>query len=155
MGHLKLNTDAAIKLGENTFAVGLILRDHRGDFVGGKVRSLPMVSSVFEAEITAIKEGLRWLSTLPYQHVTIESDSMLAVKALTQSHDNILEIGFLLDECRDMIFSSPGFSLTFAKRQANKAAHLMARLPCLPGCQSIYTSPPNLLLETLLSDISS
>ncbi|XP_063947247.1 uncharacterized protein LOC135151929 [Daucus carota subsp. sativus] len=72
VGHLKLNTDAAIKLGESTFTVGLILRDHIGDFVGGKVRSLPMVSSVFEAEITAIKEGLQWLSTLPYQHVTIE-----------------------------------------------------------------------------------
>lgn len=102
-----------------------------------------------------LREGLLWLASLSYQNVEVESDSLLAVQAITRPHDNILEVGYALDECRSMIQSRSGVSITFAKRQANKAAHLVARLPCLLGCQSIFTSPPDLLLETLLSDSSS
>lgn len=32
-----LNTDVAYKVGSNSFSVGLILRDHLGSFVAGKV----------------------------------------------------------------------------------------------------------------------
>ena len=48
----------AYKVGSNSFSVGLILRDHLGSFVAGKVACLKMVSSVFEAETIAIHEGL-------------------------------------------------------------------------------------------------
>ena len=55
---IKLNTDAAIRLGEQSFSVGLVLRDHHGQFIMGKVCRLAMVSSVLEAEVTAIQEAL-------------------------------------------------------------------------------------------------
>lgn len=115
---------------------------------------MAMVNSVFEAEVAAIREGLLWLVDLPYQHITVESDSLLAVRAINNSHDNVLEVGFMLDECRVIVQSRPGLSINFAKRQANQAAHLMARVACLPDCQSTYTSPPSVLLETLLYDAS-
>ena len=153
-GYLKLNTDASIKLGEETFSVGLILRDHKGAFVGGKTQRMQAAMSVFEAEVLAIREGLRWMVSLPHQLVVLETDSLLAVRALTQPHNIALEVGLILDECREIIHANPGFSITFAKRQANKAAHLMARLPCLLDCPSIFMSPPSMLLETLLYDSS-
>lgn len=152
VGSFKLNTDAAVKVGDDTFSIGLILRDHQGEFITGKVKRMTMVSSVLEAEVAAIREGLHWLSSLPYHNVEVESDSTLSVQALKRPHDNVLEVDFVLDECRAIIQSGIGLSITFAKRQANKAAHLMARLPCLLDCQSIYTSPPSMLLETLLYD---
>ena len=113
-----------------------------------------MVNSAFEAEVVAINEGLHWVASLPYQKVEIESDSLLSVQALNRSNDIALEVGFVFDDCRDIIQSRTGLSVTFAKRQANKAAHLMARLPCLLECQSIFTSPPSTLLETLMYDAS-
>ena len=79
----------------------------------------------------------------------------MSVQAINHAHDNALEVGFVLDECRGAILSRPGLLVIFAKRQANKAAHLMARLPCLLDCQSVYTSPPSMLLETLMYDASS
>ena len=66
-----------------------------------------MVHSVFEAETAAIHEGLQWLLTLQYQHVEIESDSLLSVQALKQADDNLLEVGFVLDECRSILRASP------------------------------------------------
>lgn len=154
MGSYKLNTDAAVRLGEETYSIGLVLRDHHGDFVTGMVKRLLMVDSVLEVEVAAIREGIHWLSMLPYDNVEIETDSLLAVQAIEQQLTNSLKVGFVVDECRTSIISRPGLSIIFAKRQANKAAHFMARVPCLLDCQSIFTSPPNMLLETLVYDVS-
>ena len=150
-----MNTDAAFKPGDDSCSVGLIIRDHLGTFIAGQVKKVGMVHSVFEAETAAIHEGLQWLLTLHYQHVEIESDSLLAVQALKQADDILLEVGFVLDECRSILKSRPCFSVYFAKRQANKAAHLMAKLPCLLESQSFFMSPPDVLVETLLYDSSA
>ena len=154
-GSYKLNADASIKLGDNTFSVGFVLRDHAGGFVMGQVRKMLMVSSVFEAEVVAIREGLQWASGLPYHKIEIESDSLLAVHALTRPTDITLEVGYVLDECSSLIRSRPGLSIHFAKRQANKVAHLMARVPYFLECPSIFTSPPSSLVEALLYDVPS
>ncbi|XP_074341830.1 uncharacterized protein LOC141679223 [Apium graveolens] len=129
-GSFKLNTDASFKVGEGSFSIGLLLRDHQGKFIVGKVQRLVMVSSVLEAEVIAIREGLHWLASLPYQNVEVESDSLLAVQAIKRPHDNILEVGFALDECQAMIQSRSGVSIIFAKRQANRAAWWLDYLVC-------------------------
>ncbi|KAK1384784.1 hypothetical protein POM88_022519 [Heracleum sosnowskyi] len=107
-GTYKLNTDAAFKTEATSFSIGLVLHDHLGSFIVGMVKKARMVSSVFEAEATAISEGLQWLSALPYQHVELESDSLLSVQALSRSNDNYLEVGFVLDKCRVILKSRPG-----------------------------------------------
>lgn len=146
-GAFKLNVDAAVKSGSENFFVGLILCDHLGQFVIGKVVCMKMVSSVFEAEACAIQEGLQWLLSLPHRDVEVKSDSLLSVQALKRHHNNHLEVGFILDSCRSVLFSRLGLSISFAKSQANKTAHLMARISCLLDCQSIFMSPPDTLVE--------
>lgn len=121
-GFYKLNTDAAFKPVDDSCYVGLIIRDHLGTFVAGQVKKVRMVQSVIEAETAAIHEGFQWLLTLQYQHVKIESDSLLSVQALKRADDILLEVGFVLDECRSILKFRPGFSVYFAKKQANKAA---------------------------------
>lgn len=49
-GMYKLNTDAAYKAGSNSFSIGLVLWDHLGNFIAGKVVRLKMASSVIEME---------------------------------------------------------------------------------------------------------
>lgn len=44
LGVLKLNVDAAVKLGDQSFSVGLVLRDHTGTLVHGKTSNKPMVT---------------------------------------------------------------------------------------------------------------
>lgn len=87
VGKFKLNTDASFKNGSDYFSVGLVLRDHFGSFVAGSVMSLKGATTVLEAEVCAIKEGLLWLVSMSYQDVEVESDSLLAVQAIKQSHD--------------------------------------------------------------------
>ena len=89
-----------------------------------------------------------------YDKVVIESDSLITVQAINSSSDNFLEVGFILDACRTIFASRPGYSISFVKRQANRVAHLVAKLPCSLNCQNFLTSPSGLLLEALLADIS-
>ncbi|KAL8101630.1 hypothetical protein AgCh_033504 [Apium graveolens] len=56
--------------------------NHRGEEDEGDTVCTSMVSTVFEAEALAILEGLQWLLSMNHTRVTIESDSMLAVRAL-------------------------------------------------------------------------
>ncbi|KAL8093748.1 hypothetical protein AgCh_035579 [Apium graveolens] len=87
----KLNVDATIKLGDISFSVGIVLRDHSGTLVLGKTICKPMVSSIFEAEALAIFEGLRWLISMSLDKMVIESDSFLLLKALQNSQESLLE----------------------------------------------------------------
>lgn len=78
--------------------------------------------SVLAAEVNDIFEGLNWLTTLSYQRVVIESDSLLSVQAIGRTCDNQFEEGHVIDMCRELLASNEGFSLSFVKRQANKVA---------------------------------
>ncbi|XP_074351779.1 uncharacterized protein LOC141690922 [Apium graveolens] len=81
-GSVKLNVDASISVGANDFSTGMLIRDHEGNFLLGRVACISGAGSVLEAEITALYEGLCWIKSLPYQNVLIESDSLLTVQAV-------------------------------------------------------------------------
>lgn len=49
-GSFKLNVDASIVEGSSSFSIGMVLRNHRGQFVGGKVMRFEKKVTVFEAE---------------------------------------------------------------------------------------------------------
>ncbi|KAL8111232.1 hypothetical protein AgCh_019083 [Apium graveolens] len=151
-GCRKLNVDAAVKEGQNSFSVGLVLRDDRGQYIAGKTCRFAGSLSVEEAETVAILEGLLWTNELPPGPITIESDSLLSINAIRKGSVNFLEIGHLVQHCRSLINSREGVSVVFTRKQANKAAHILARHPCELNSFVINLSPPLCLLETLLSD---
>ncbi|XP_074346617.1 uncharacterized protein LOC141685409 [Apium graveolens] len=155
IGSYKLNVDAAIKLGDPSFSMGMVLRDQTSAFVTCKMICRAMVSSVVEAEAQTILEGLQWLLTMNYDRVNIESDSLKSVRAIHSPDMNLLEVGFFIDACRLLLDAKVGFSVSFIKRQANRVAHLVAKLPCSMNCQNVITAPSNMLLESLMYDVSS
>ena len=81
------------------------------EIVASKVMKVGMKSSVFEVEVVAIYEGLKWVTAFSYQNIEVKSDSLLAVQSLKRPHDNQLEIGFVLDECHGTISSNRGLSI--------------------------------------------
>ncbi|XP_074345282.1 uncharacterized protein LOC141684272 [Apium graveolens] len=155
MGQLKLNVDASLFVGENSFSVGMLIRNEVGGFVRGKSMKIQGEVLVLEAEARGIQEALRWVDELGLQGVVIESDSELAVKAMKNETCYYLELGHCLDSCRRQLKHRVDLSLCHVKKQANMGAHLMARVPVSLNCFNIFESPPSLLLETLSTDFSS
>ena len=141
-GDLKLNVDASVVKGSSLFTVGMVQRDHRGHFVEGRNLRVAGTVSAFEAEARGALEALSWAGTMQEKELTIESDSPLVVSAIYKSVVYKLEVGHILDECRASLEATRNISLRFIRRQANKAAHLMARVPCSLYCYNVFVSPP-------------
>lgn len=129
-GALKVNADASVFTGSLSYSVGMVLRDHTGGFC--KARNLRKNGevSVFEAETEGVLAAIRWVMELCISNVAVESDSMLTVQALRNGTQNFLEVGNILQESRILLESRPDIVVSFVKKQANKVAHLLARVPC-------------------------
>lgn len=154
-GFLKVNVDASVFAGADTFIIGMVLRDHNGSFIQGKNLCLPYPGTVLEGEAIGVKEALTWIKELQLHNISIESDSRLTVKAINENVDYQLEVGDVLEGCRCDLLSMAGVVVSYIRKQANKVAHGIARIPCSIGCSNVFTSPPACMLETILYDISS
>lgn len=130
-GNFKVNVDASVGIDSSSFSVGMILRDYKGVFMRGKTMRFggTRTRSVFEAESIGNNEALTWILSLQIDNVTIETHSLLTVQALDKHHANELEVGNIIESCRLKLVSRNDFSFKLVRKQANRAAHLMARIP--------------------------
>lgn len=83
--------------------------------MAGKMVCKAVVTTVFEAEALVILEGLHWLLVMNHDRVIIELDSLLSVRSLQHSHDNLLEVGHVLNACRTILDSRSSFSVFLLK----------------------------------------
>lgn len=154
-GYVKVNVDAAVQQASQTCSLGMVIRDHQGNFVEGRTMKVLERGSVFAAEALGVCEALKWSDSKGFQKVIIETDSLLTARALSNRRSYALEVGHVLQECLFWLDKNPHFVVKFIRRQANKVAHLLANCPCLVDCYNVYTSPPAVALETVLFDSSS
>ncbi|XP_074351632.1 uncharacterized protein LOC141690759 [Apium graveolens] len=130
-GSYKLNVDASVFPNAQFFSVGMVMRDHLGSFIACKVGSFPMVDSVFEAELIGVREALSWIKEGQYgsAKVLIESDSLLSIDAIQKDKINLLEVGEVIEECKQGLQSLPSVSVRFIRKIANRVAHSVAKKP--------------------------
>ncbi|KAL8092289.1 hypothetical protein AgCh_034545 [Apium graveolens] len=131
-GVLKLNVDTSVSLGAISFTMGLVIRDHAGVFVAGKMVCIAMITTTFEVEALAILESLHWLLTLNHDRVIIESDSLLSIRALQGSHDNLLEVGSILNACRIILDSRPETPTKPTKTEEPPKTQVQSRYETVP-----------------------
>lgn len=53
---LKINVDASFRSSTENFSLGMVLRNHIGEFMVGRNMCMPSVATVFEAEAIATKK---------------------------------------------------------------------------------------------------
>lgn len=152
-GQLKLNVDASVFPGSTSFTVGMVLRDHQGQFLRGRTRRVAGQVQAFEAEAVGMLEALSWIKNSTGQEVVVESDSLLVVEALQRGKEYQLEVGIVLKECQRILAEKSNVRIGHVRKLANKVAHLMARLPCELNSYNDFESPPLNVLETLVYDL--
>lgn len=154
VNQVKVNVDASVVGGQDWFAIGMVIRNHQGQYMLGKVMRFAGHVSVMEAELTGIQEAMLWSQEMASAEakVTIESDSLLSVKAINQGHSNLLELSDLVQHCRDILKNNNRIIISHVKKQVNKVAHYLAKFSCELNDFILYTSPPSALLETILAD---
>ncbi|CAL9002922.1 unnamed protein product, partial [Prunus brigantina] len=72
--YLKMNVDAAWLSASGHTGIGIIIRNHAGEFKCGKICRTTSISAV-DAEARAVIEGLSLAANHGYSHMCVESDS--------------------------------------------------------------------------------
>ncbi|XP_031120333.1 uncharacterized protein LOC116023471 [Ipomoea triloba] len=132
--------------------LGWLLRAEGGIFLAAKSLRFNGNYSVQEAEAVCIREALSWLKGTGMGDVDIETDSQLVYYALSSS-SFVSSFGFIIDDVKEVASMIEGVDFYFAKRSANRAAHLLAReAVSMSGCGEWFDTPPPFLVDCLLSD---
>ena len=148
-GQLKINVDASVVEGQGFFEVGMVIRDHHGQFIVGKTLKLGGGVSVTKAKSTGIFEALIWAQEMTEGTILVESDSLLNVNAIKQNQSNLLEFDDLLQQCGELLRSNHRIFLSHVKKQANKISHTLARFSWALDSFIVFSSPSSVLLKTL------
>lgn len=65
IGELKVNVDASVYEGEDSFSIGMVMRNHQGHYVKGKIMRFGECVSVMEADLVGTAETLKWIEEVP------------------------------------------------------------------------------------------
>ena len=98
-------------------------------------------------------DAIKWVIEMGKENVVIECDPMLTIQAICRATENLLEVGNLLQESRSLMREQPDILVSFVRMQANKVAHLLARVACEVNSFVDFMSPPQLVLENTMYDV--
>ncbi|XP_043814104.1 uncharacterized protein LOC122724008 [Manihot esculenta] len=155
IGKFKCNIDIAI-LTNSRFGLGFILRNHQGLCEAGKIEAIYGNADPTIGEALCFREALSWLKTLPYHHVTVETDCQVVTKALISQDNEVLSyFQSIIVDCKALLNELPNVSFRFVYRSANHVAHCCARAAGSMSGLSWGVCPPNFLYEALMMDFNN
>lgn len=107
-----------------------------------------------EGEAHVLHIGIRWLTDLGFQHAILETGSKALVDRLNSSIIDHTELGDLILACKNLLSLNPHFKVQFARRQANRAAHTLARVAATSACSHIFSFIPDCIASVIINEIS-
>jgi ribonuclease HI len=125
---VKLNTDGACK-GRTTAGCGGIIRNNRGDWLGGFAKHVG-VCSAFTAELWGVLEGLNYAWSKGFKLVELDVDSMAVVKAIKTGATSSANGVSLMKSILRLLNQEWEIRITHSYREANMCADALANIGC-------------------------
>jgi ribonuclease HI len=152
---LKLNTDASFYADSCAGSAGAIIRDYEGSFVAASCRPLSYVASATMAEAIAMKEGLELAQNLGCNRLIAESDSTETIEACSGESTWWNESTAIYADCIDISSATANVSFSFCPREANQAAHEIAKFGYIHNQSCNWVDePPSFILDRLVNDVT-
>jgi ribonuclease HI len=99
---------------------------------------------------TDIGEALNWVQDLQLENVDIELDSKNVVTSFHSKRNNVSELGDIIRDCvrlHKTYFRNS--SVEFIRRQANKVAHILARVVTSIASLHLFIDIPTCIVNFL------
>ncbi|KAF7820958.1 reverse transcriptase [Senna tora] len=127
----KINTDGACSGNPGPFAIGGVIRNSHGNWVHG-FSSFVGDGTAIKAEIWAIIVGLKLAKSFKYDHIFIESDSLLALNLINKGdvHQNH-HLNNLIMYCRSILLTFNEVQTGHTYREGNSCADGLAKTALL------------------------
>ncbi|XP_062008818.1 uncharacterized protein LOC133725545 [Rosa rugosa] len=152
-GCVKLNIDGAFDIASGTGGIGLVVRDHSGQFVVGKGRPVLGLLSAEHSELLACREALELIVDQSLQPAIVETDSLIIQQQLCKAGVNLSRLGRIYDDLGVLLDALPNVRIMHTRRDANIAAHLMAAEAVAVGQPLFYSSVPSFLCNVIDAEL--
>uniref|UniRef100_A0A803QD58 RNase H type-1 domain-containing protein n=1 Tax=Cannabis sativa TaxID=3483 RepID=A0A803QD58_CANSA len=154
-GFLKVNVDGALFSASNSFGLGGLARDANGHLIEAFCLHKPGCVQPSLVEAIGVKEALSWIKTKGWEHVILETDSLVVVQALQSNVVMQSLFGSTITYCRNLLKSLPYVNVCFVKRSANNAAHCLARGACFwLDCIFVGSNVPDAINNAVMADLA-
>ncbi|XP_060961932.1 uncharacterized protein LOC133032110 [Cannabis sativa] len=149
-GCFKLNVDAACDNAGAVIGFGALIRGHYGNVIAGLSKPFRGCFSPKEMEAAAFFPSVNWAIQHQLPIHIIETDALVVVNALNKTSSTRFVIPFydLVDDISYLLFYFPGAKVSHAKKDANEAAHALAKF-------ALRLDEDKILLGEIPSPISS
>ena len=152
---VKLNVNAAFYVEEGVGATAAVIRDVTGSFLAPQCIYIPVASSVVTTEALAMRDGMKFANSLGFPRVEAESDSLTVIDSCCGQARWWDEAAAIFAECVDVSTLIGKVKFKHCPRNANKAAHVLAKHSYCNKFSSIWTDePPGCLVSNLVDDVS-
>ncbi|GLT24834.1 hypothetical protein SLA2020_000030 [Shorea laevis] len=139
---LKLNIDGAMNHSTGKATAGGLIRDHGGRWIHGFALNLGPQSS-FMAELWGCRAGLQLASMLGVTHLTLEMDSLMAIRLIQTKQIGEGSASVLLSDILHLINMFTVCRVQHVLREGNSAADFMAAMGhSLPQGTTLFQTPP-------------
>lgn len=103
---------------------GVVLHDHKGDFIGAAVGSSEGISSAFHAELLAARQALVLAHDFypSCASIIFEGDSSLALAAMKGQDEDCFLLGPIINDLHYLLKSFPQLLLNHVQGSGNFAA---------------------------------
>jgi ribonuclease HI len=101
----------------------------------------------------ALLEAMRDAVARGWTNIIFESDSKVVVDAVLTNHQGNSEWSSLISSIKLLLSSYTNFEIKFSKRQANMAAHTLARAICSWSSRLFFTSIPRCIEHFIINEL--
>ena len=125
-GWVRLNIDGSALGNPGRAGCGGIIRNDRGDWLGGFSRCIGVTTS-FIAELWALRDGLNLCHNMHLQDVDIQIDAKAVVDIIRDPYYSNRVVMPIVDDCRQLISQFGQVRIGHCYREANFCADFLAR----------------------------
>jgi len=123
-----MNVDATLFPKTNRMGLGIVCRNHRGEFLAACRQGFDKITNPELAEDIAFRQAILFASRLPYKQVIIATNCLSLIKKLrSKAIDRSFTGSITQDINKAASASSVVFSFIYVNRWCNEVAHVLAR----------------------------
>ncbi|XP_045790350.1 uncharacterized protein LOC123885137 isoform X2 [Trifolium pratense] len=153
-GWWKCNVDASFSQASGQTGWGWCIRNSQGVFVAAGTNMSMHKLAIVEGEAMAILEAMRQATSRGWSNIVFESDSKVVVDAIQANHHGIAELSSIILSIKLLLQCNSNFEIKFTKRQANMAAHTLARAAISWSSRMFFHYVPRCIEPFIINEMS-
>jgi ribonuclease HI len=152
-GMVVINVDAALFKDTARMGVGVVIRDHRGEFLSACSQVLDEVTSPEIAEALAIRCAITLARDDGFDRIILLSDCLSVVQRIDSPLRDRSLVGVVVEDIKTLASSMSSVTFRHVNRLCNNSAHSLARRAELSGSISYRTAVPEFIRNKLCIDV--